>query len=166
MDCSSPGSSVHGIFQASILEWVAISFSRGSSQPRDQTRVSCISCSGGRFFTTKPPRKPYHTGTESQFRKALIPQMGKLKLTQTLYSPLSFPIIPPSTYSHLYHCFWLVTFLLKHSNCFSFYLLIFHLAGPFVVVHMPFTAGSRSYSLVAICGLLLAVGSVLPEHGL
>ena len=40
MDCSLPGSSVHGIFQARILEWVAISFSRGSSQPRNQTQVS------------------------------------------------------------------------------------------------------------------------------
>ena len=39
--CSPPGSSVHGIFQASTLEWVAISSSRGSSRPRDQTRVSC-----------------------------------------------------------------------------------------------------------------------------
>ena len=37
------GSSVHGIFQARILEWVAISYSRGSSQPRDQTHISCIS---------------------------------------------------------------------------------------------------------------------------
>ena len=35
MDCSLPGSSVHGIFQATVLEWIAISFSRGSSQPRD-----------------------------------------------------------------------------------------------------------------------------------
>ena len=42
MDCSPPGSSVHGIFQAIVLEWIAISFSRGSSQPRDWTRVSCI----------------------------------------------------------------------------------------------------------------------------
>ena len=41
-DCSPPGSSVHGISQAGILEWVAISFSRGSSSPRDQTRVSRI----------------------------------------------------------------------------------------------------------------------------
>ena len=40
MDCSPPGSSVHGILQAGILVWVAISFSRRSSQPRDQTRVS------------------------------------------------------------------------------------------------------------------------------
>ena len=43
MDCSPPGSSVHGISQARILEWIAISFSRGSSQPRDQTLISCIS---------------------------------------------------------------------------------------------------------------------------
>ena len=42
MDCSPPGSSVRGIFQARILEWVAIPFSRGSSWPRDQTRISCI----------------------------------------------------------------------------------------------------------------------------
>ena len=42
MDCSSPGSSVHRISQARILEWVAISFSRGSSWPTDWTRVSCI----------------------------------------------------------------------------------------------------------------------------
>ena len=42
MDCSLPGSSVHGIFQARILEWIAISFSRGSSWPRDRTQVSRI----------------------------------------------------------------------------------------------------------------------------
>ena len=45
---SLPGSSVHGIIQARILEWAAIPFSRGSSQPRNQTQVSCIA---GRFFT-------------------------------------------------------------------------------------------------------------------
>ena len=45
-DCKSPGSSVHGIFQARILEWVAISFSRGSSRPRDQTWVSYLSHPG------------------------------------------------------------------------------------------------------------------------
>ena len=41
MACSPPGSSVHGILQARTLEWVAISFSRGSSWPRNQTQVSC-----------------------------------------------------------------------------------------------------------------------------
>ena len=48
MDCSLPGSSIHGIFQARILEWIAISFSRRSSQPRDWTQVSHIV---GRRFT-------------------------------------------------------------------------------------------------------------------
>ena len=47
MDCSLPGSSLHGILQARALEWVAISFSRGSSRPRDCTLVSCIP---GRHF--------------------------------------------------------------------------------------------------------------------
>ena len=42
MDCNLSGSSVHGIFQAIVLEWIAISFSRGSSRPRDRTHVSCI----------------------------------------------------------------------------------------------------------------------------
>ena len=44
MDCSLPGSSVHGISQAGILEWVPISSSRASSQPRDRIHVSCVSC--------------------------------------------------------------------------------------------------------------------------
>ena len=44
VDCSPPGCSVHGISQAVILEWVAVPFSRGSSRPRDGTRVSCVSC--------------------------------------------------------------------------------------------------------------------------
>ena len=48
IDCSPPGSSIHGILQARILEWVVVTFSRGSSQPRDQTWVSCIAA---RFFT-------------------------------------------------------------------------------------------------------------------
>ena len=46
MDCSPPGSSVHGILQARILEWVALSPSRGSSPPRDRTCVSYVSCIG------------------------------------------------------------------------------------------------------------------------
>ena len=55
MGCSPPGSSVHGIFQARILEWVAIFSSRESSQSRDHTWVSCII---GEFFITEPPGKP------------------------------------------------------------------------------------------------------------
>ena len=55
MNCSPPGSSVHGVIQARILEWVAISFSRGSSWPRDWTHVSCSSCIGKLI--------PYHWAT-------------------------------------------------------------------------------------------------------
>ena len=52
------GHSVHGISEARILEWVATSSSRGSSQPKDQTHFSCISCIVGRFLTTELPGKP------------------------------------------------------------------------------------------------------------
>ena len=58
MDCGLPGSSIHGIFQARILEWVALSFSRGSSRPRDGTQVGHIA---GRCFTSSvPPGKPFY----------------------------------------------------------------------------------------------------------
>ena len=62
MDYSPPGSSVHGILQARILEWVAVPFSRGSSWPSDWTWVSCIT---GRFFTI--------WATEKSHRKTFIP---------------------------------------------------------------------------------------------
>jgi len=57
MDCSPPDSSVCGIFQARVLEWVAISFSRGSSQPRDWTRVSRIA--GGLFTIWATREAPF-----------------------------------------------------------------------------------------------------------
>ena len=56
LGCSPSGSSVHGILQARLLEWVAILFSRRSSCPRDWTRFSCIA---GSFFTTEPPGMHY-----------------------------------------------------------------------------------------------------------
>ena len=54
MDCSRPGSSVHGILQTRVLEWVVISFSRGSSPPRDRVRLSCIA---DRLFTNWTSRE-------------------------------------------------------------------------------------------------------------
>ena len=57
MDCSPPGSSAHGIFLARILEWVAISSSRGSPRPRNRNCVFCDSCIAGRFFTSESPGK-------------------------------------------------------------------------------------------------------------
>ena len=77
MDCSPPGSSVHGIFQTRILEWFAISFSRGSSPPRDQTRVllHCrqILANWATAETVKPPPPPpsptpQETGSKKYFK--------------------------------------------------------------------------------------------------
>ena len=60
VDWSPPGSSIHGILQARTVEWVAISFSRGTSRPRDRTQVSCIA---GGFFTTASPGSPLRLGS-------------------------------------------------------------------------------------------------------
>ena len=67
MDYSPPGSSIHGILQTRVLEWVAISFSRGYSRPRDRTRVSGIV---GRCFTTCATGEVYRGGGGS-FNKAV-----------------------------------------------------------------------------------------------
>ena len=62
-DSSQTGSSVLDIFQARILEWVGISSSRASSQPRNQTHISYVSCIAGEFFTIEPLEKPIHVST-------------------------------------------------------------------------------------------------------
>ena len=56
-DCNPPGSSVHWILQARILEWVAMPFSKGPFQPRDQILVTWVSCIAGRFFTVSSTRE-------------------------------------------------------------------------------------------------------------
>ena len=73
MGCSPPGSSVHGISQARILEWVAISFSRGSSWFRDWTEVACI----GRWIL-------YHWAIREFPTDHSIQQINPLKLTLTV----------------------------------------------------------------------------------
>ena len=60
--CNSMNYTVHGILQVRILQWVAVPFSRGSSQPRDQTQVSCMA---GGFFTSWTQGKPKNTGVGS-----------------------------------------------------------------------------------------------------
>ena len=71
-----PGSSVHGIFQARILEWVAISYSRGCSQPWDQTRVSCVSCIGRQIL--------YHWATWEALVRVLNTNKMLLKFSTIL----------------------------------------------------------------------------------
>ena len=60
VDCSPPGSSVHGISQARILEWVAITYSRGSSSPWTESVYLVSPALAGIFFTTVPPGKPQY----------------------------------------------------------------------------------------------------------
>ena len=99
MNCSLSGSSVHGILQARILEWVAMPFFRGSSRPRDWTQVSWIA---GRFFTIWASRKPIH-----------MPSVQFSSVTQsclTLFDPTDcstpgFPVhhqLPEFTQTHVH----------------------------------------------------------------
>ena len=74
MGHSLPGSSVHGILQARILEWVAMPSSSGSSRPRDQTCVSCLPALAGEFFTTG-------TNWEAHFRPSSQVKVTQLCLT-------------------------------------------------------------------------------------
>ena len=67
VDCSLPGSSVHGILQARILEWGAISFSRGTSPPRDGTLSLPSPALAGRFFTTSATWEVLTPGKPSNF---------------------------------------------------------------------------------------------------
>ena len=126
MDCSLPGSSVHEILQARILEWVAIPFSRASSWPRDQIWISGIT---GRFFTVWAPREAkeiYQIRSVAQSCPTLCDPMNRstpglpvhhqlLEFTQTHVHqvsdaiqpshPLSFPSPPapnPSQHQSLF----------------------------------------------------------------
>ena len=86
MDCSPPVSSVHEIFQARILEWVAISFSRGSSQPRDRTQVSC---NADRVFTDWATREAYQIPELSQTSG---PDFSWFFFSEADHSSLEFPL--------------------------------------------------------------------------
>ena len=102
MDYSPQGSSVHGISQARILEWVAISFSRGSSWPRNWTYISCIA---GRFFTIWATREAQvfvwdsHVWMwESDYKESWAPKnwcFWTVVLEKTLESPLDCKEIQP-----------------------------------------------------------------------
>ena len=76
LGCSWPGSSVCGISQARILEWVAIPFSRGSSPRRDQIHIPALA---GGFFTTEPPEKPCILQFKEKVEEWLSLGFGKAK---------------------------------------------------------------------------------------
>ena len=80
MNSSLPGSSVPGILQARILEWAAISFSRGSSQPRDYTQVSCFV---GRFFTNWAKREAHSLDYMDLCQQSNVCVRGRTELDMT-----------------------------------------------------------------------------------
>ena len=106
MDCSPPGSSVHGILLARILKWVAIPSSRESSQPRDRTQVSQVSCIGRQVLYHQGNLRSqfsYYTRDESYYLGGLnwmIPgtlEGFRYKFTSFFNSPISPPPFPQSS---------------------------------------------------------------------
>ena len=102
--CSLPGSSVHGTLQARLLEWVAISFSRGSSWSRDWTSVSCVSCNAGRFFTTEPPRKlgniSREMGTLTKSEKEMLKVKNVVTEMKTALQKILTELLQGKTFIH------------------------------------------------------------------
>ena len=107
MVCSLPGSSVHGIFQAKVLEWVAISFSRGSSWPRDQTQVPCIA---GRFFTVWVTREPICGGRGQGKKKGGNPFGLSILDTDFCVYVSHYILIHPCSFSFFWIlCVWILS---------------------------------------------------------
>ena len=101
-DCSPPGSSLHGILQVRILEWVAMPSTRGSSPPRDRTGISFVSCIAGGFFTSWVTR-------EAPSKWSVIPQtfhhcpLLPCFLLHIPHIPISYFYFPTSTVLFLYN---------------------------------------------------------------
>ena len=94
MDCSLPHSSIRGIFQARVLEWVAISFSRGSSWPRDWTQVSCIVGRRFNLGATREVQRSSHSMASTKICHNLSPQFffyGCLMFHEVLCTWLIWP---------------------------------------------------------------------------
>ena len=141
MDCSPPGSSVHGIFQARILEWVASSFFlQGSSWPRDWTHISCI----GRniFFITELPWKPKY------FCIPLFLLFFISCITlPTLY--FIFEIIFQINYLHPSHCFRLYSGGIQTQKAENvLFVTVFLIVSLFVCFFVCFWGGLNFLSLL------------------
>ena len=99
---SVPGSSVHGILQARIVERVALSFSRESSRPRDQTWVSCIA---GRFFTIWATREAQNNGDTGDWTQGLMLAKHTLPLSHTPLAGYKLYEIKDCLYIYIFHSF-------------------------------------------------------------
>ena len=120
MDCSPLGSSVHGILQERILEWIAIPFSRGSSWPRDRTQVSCIA---GRFFTSWATREAQEYSQSLLKSMSIKSAMPSNHLIPCLFLPSIFPSITDFSNESAIHItwpkYWSFNFSISPSNEYS-----------------------------------------------
>ena len=121
MDCNPPGSSVHGISQTRILEWVAISDSEGSF--RDWTQVSSSPALAGRFFATVPSGKPHWLNKHTK----LLPHLGLLRFFSLSPAPVSYlqmcasvGILGLSVQPKIPVCFW--WYFQSHHPVFYFFV--------------------------------------------
>ena len=114
MDCSLSGSSIHGILLARVLEWVAISFSRGFSQPRDRTQVSCTA--GRRFAILSQTPYSYINVTSYLFHSSLL-----LVLLLSLHSITRSILLFLFILTLVYLPKWVLSFLSFSISSLSYY---------------------------------------------
>ena len=128
MDYSPPGSSVHGILQARILEWPAMPSSRGASLPRDRTCVSCISCTADGFFTAEPPEKPHNFSQVQSLSRVWFfvtpwtaARQASLSITNSWSTPkpMSIELVMPSDHLILCHPLLVTTSIFPSIRVFS-----------------------------------------------
>ena len=121
MDCRPTGSSVHRIFQARILEWVAISSCRGFSRPRDQTCISCVSSTAGGFFTCWDIRE-----------------------AQWFFQTSGYP--PIQCHIHLWR-FWQLIILLRNLHWWDALYSLFLLSQASLQHNLPYTEAALAWCL-------------------
>ena len=143
VDCSPPGSSVHGILQARVLVWVAILFSRGSSRPREQTWVSCTA---GRFFTVWTTREVL---LSSCFTSIYWPQFLPPGVTRNICFVVLSPLVLQITVRLVLVSTPALQIRLQSSFIFFWYTL----------VSRPFT------TLTALCWWVSVVTRIRPDKG-
>ena len=166
MDCGPPGSSVHGILPARILEWVAMPSSRGSSQPRDPTRISCSSCIAGGFFTAEPPGKSYFG--YSTFQILLVRGVFRC-LSERMLSIIWYILpIPAPLICCLWSQIWsLFLWVLSLDSTYKRYHVVF--AFPCLKFHLPWcpqgpSSSVQSLSHVRLCDPMNRSTPGLPAH--
>ena len=137
MDCSPPGSSLHGIFQARILEWVAISSLKGSFWSRDPTHVSCISYIGSQIL--------YHWATWKPLNK----NMGKSDTVVASLTQIGFLL-----------CYWAIIIFRKHLNFQAVRMSTLVLLWGHLIL-LIFTLFSSLVQLVIVCRVFVGCFSKL-----